>query len=166
MQTPNEMTYEDVKKLLYQLVWQYGRGDWEEAMARANLAYARAYRGWQPGHRTRFSTYLHRAVVNELLDFRAEHAKRSVKESLSPEGDLDRNPAGRRVHLFDAIRADLSDDARLLVQLVIDTPGDLVNLAACRPANCRRRLYRKLKGIGWSMARVINSFDEVREVLT
>ena len=161
-------TYKGVEKMLDQLSWKAARrfnGDFDDYRSVANEAFLTAYEKFDPVRGIKFSTFLHWCVSNAIWGQVASDRKRN--ERFCSTGDLDRNTAEDELGRVGRMMTDLSDDARTVVELVTQTPGELVQIVRSRkPLESRRHLWRYLRELGWTMGRVLGSFEEIREALT
>lgn len=160
-----EETYRDIENMIHQLCWMAYRrwgGDIEEYESAANEAFAKAYNNFDPNNGTRFITYANRAIQNALFD----HHDDEIKYSQRYGREIDETTSTRYHSRVDQILSNISQDARVIVQLILDTPEELKGLLSKRhPDDSRRIIWTHLQKLGWSMARVVQSFEEVKEVL-
>ena len=163
-------TYRDLERMVEKLIrWavEHRGGDRDDYASAANQAYTKAIRTHDPA-RGQITTHVWWCVKNALQSVAIrewKHRERERNNSPLPN-DLTQRP---RTKGFDVevLLVDLSDDARAVVRLVIDTPGDLVKLVRMRsPDRMRGLLARGLRDLGWTIGRVVESFDEIREALT
>ena len=162
-------SYEDFQETIRVTVLAFAKrfgGRVDGYMADCNLIFVEAHRDFPRWSHTR-TTYegnLRKWIWNELLDARRVQLSRNKKlaySSASCELAMD----GDTMHLDDAT---LSIDARLALRLVIDAPADLRRTVAAKgdqPRNWRSTIRQHLIDMGWTTARVNESFDEIREAL-
>lgn len=147
--------------LYLKAVETHGRGDRGRSIEHSSMSFDKWVRYW---------------VWYGLLDSRKQTARR---RRLTPMGSLDErdtldrareidDPAAsgcyRMVELLDG----LSPDAAEVVRLTLDTPNDIIAATMDRggsDANLRTCIKVYLRGLGWTLKRVRESFDEVREAL-
>ena len=163
--TACEETYQDVEKLIYRLAWnaveRYG-GEWDEYVRAGHLAYMKAWEA-HDANRGAFTTILWRCMVNAITDVRRAK-ERDGRQSLLGDGD-EKLPARNGFDLGRFL-TELSEDAKLMVRAVVDSPGDLtLLLRTTSTRQIRRGLYQMFKSVGWSPARIIKCQQEVREAL-
>jgi DNA-directed RNA polymerase specialized sigma24 family protein len=170
-----EETYEDVRMMVYQMSWRchHQTGiDWDECVSAGNLAFARAYRRWRPDGGSKFSTYCCAAIQNTLLKLRSDKRSQSREETGL---ELELRSAVKGLSGISHILDELGEDARTIVKLIAESPAGLTRLATVRDdklpggeskrKKCRRILWQHLRGLGWSMARTLDCFCEIEEVL-
>ena len=67
---------------------------------------------------------------------------------------------------MERVMQEVSDDTRLVIRSIVESPVELSYFTRVkRPEQARRLIWKRLREIGWTMGRVANCFDEVREVL-
>jgi hypothetical protein len=124
-------TWEDVKLLVYKTVHlfikRYG-GDFDELVGESHMMYMRACEGYDG--RSSFPTYVRWVVWHDLQELLRKAMRRNGKVVF---GDIDPNQHGYHstfdyAEFFD----ELSEDAKVVVGLVMDTPQELVNTMIAR----------------------------------
>ena len=173
--TPITETYEDVRNLIYHVCNRFARrygGDVEELFADANVAYLKAYESWQPGHGTKFSTYLSLCIWRRLVVIRkAEHRRRAVWLRRLDDVAQDQQPvAGDRSigDRFAELVEDLSSDAADVVKLVFATTSDIAQMAEEKGGgyrNWRSSIRSHLRKNGWTHDRIRTTFEEITGAL-
>jgi DNA-directed RNA polymerase specialized sigma24 family protein len=158
-------TYRDVERLLDKLSWDQTRkwgGDWDEWRSLANEAFMQAYQAFDPA-RGRFTTLVHWCVTNRFRSEVAAGKKRRERETKLPEDVTD--PAAE-IRDRNAWVDEVSEDARLVARMVLDTPRELVE------ATLGHRVDEVLGGIrytlaqlGWGQDRATAAFVEIKEAL-
>lgn len=164
-------TYEDTKKLIYKMAHKYAHQEglpFEEVLSAAHFVFMRAFRyKYRPkGKPASFSTRLYNSLNWELRDFLKKEGKHcgalELNEELVGAAEYDAN---YRV----MIESELSEDAKAIVALVLDTPDDIQMLlkweGAKTQAGVVRALQGHLKDLGWTGARIAESFNEIRHLL-
>jgi hypothetical protein len=158
--------------MLNKLAWAFtdrGKRDFDDCKAQANLGYAHALASYDPSRGASFSTWVYNQALGKLLSRQTRSTKQyATEKQVEDDGRLNRNESTRRCHLWEMLSSDLSEDARLLVEIVIDAPAEIawaVGLGGRNPARARHSIYEYLRGTGWSFARISNAFLELRETL-
>lgn len=162
-------TYGDVEKLICRLCWKAVRrhgGEFDDYRSAANEAYCDAYASFDPARGAAFATHLWWQVRGAIS--RVVH-QTSIQERTVAAGediDLDVLPGRRRFDLT-VFRSELSGDAREVVNMVVESPNEVWDLLHHRDiGSCvRGGLIRRLRDLGWTVARVAESFEEIREAL-
>lgn len=162
-------TYRDVERLLYRLCWQavykYG-GEWEDYLSAAHEAYADAYATFDATQGAAFSTWLWWKVQGAITGERHRGKIQTNTVACGEDIDLDALP-GRSGFCYNSFLADLGRDAQTVVKMVVESPNEIWDLLHHKEIGSisRAGLCRRLQGIGWSVARVVESFSEIREAL-
>lgn len=150
-----------VRRTVGAFVRRYG-GRFDDLLADASLYYMRAFETYVDGP---FEPHLRRWVWYGLFDEYRTQLRRAVAH---------RAVGGEVVDaLVDTMRcydwtADLSEDATTALRLVLDTPADLLAVATGKggqPRNWRSSLRDYLGRLGWTAARITDSFSEIQDAL-
>ncbi len=170
----NETTYREVERMIDGLCWSFVRRyglDWEECRAEAALAYAQAYRSYDPA-RAAFTTWCWWAVRNALCDMLRQRGRRGREftNSMACDDDGSEVPLveaaeAKPPSLLSAVLSGLGEDARAVAEIVCSMPAEAMLAAGFRPERVRRSLRRRLAGLGWSLGRIAGAFGEVSEAV-
>ncbi len=161
-------TLDDVRKMLDKLAWNYcdhNKQDFEDYQSVANLAYMKAYRSFDPTKEASFSTWAWHCANGYLKRHRSKMAKQYANEK---QVAIEREPVRKQRHLYDWVMAELSEDARLVLRLIAESPKELVHCfryAKRSPKKARYMIRLRMQDEGWPPARVVDAFDEIREVM-
>jgi hypothetical protein len=177
--SPAEETYEEVRKLIYHMVHLFRRkhgGDFEELVAEANLAFAKAYRKYDYTFGCPFTSYLCVAIYRHLLRKKQKEMRRkklwsvSIDQLMGSEGygtiaASIVDDVGDTSYLVSRLE-ELSDDASTVVDLIVASPKEFASVVAdsggATGCNRWRGILREyLRGMGWTNLRVSESFDEI-----
>jgi len=166
--TAIEETYLDVEKLIYKLVWSHvnrvGR-DFNEALSDAHVGFMQAYERYDG--RVLFSTYCYKYVWGALLNGYNRPGGCSSKKKNDFNKTIYNNKSILMRDLVTIIHGDLgkltnelSNDAQTAVRLALDLPR------VKTPSKWKRHLLRHLQQkLGWTGARCIETYIEIREAL-
>lgn len=162
-----EETYLEVKPVILAAVRDiYKRfgGNFDDILSDANTAFLEAYESWEP-EKSSFTSWLRLRIfsttVNNLRHSCRDHARyEHVDDSqlTRPTGSFDPK----------SLLEELTEDARIVVQLTLETPAELeavVRAKGGQPRNLRSSLRSYLAEMGWTACRIAESFNEVRRVL-
>lgn len=168
MRRNSEETYEEVKNLIRKEVWRvvgkYG-GDFDDLMAEASTIYMAAYDSFDPASGSRFTTWLSNNLRWGLLDRVGERVRHNQRTSPVDEQQLSKE---YRDWSPPDLLDELNEDAKLVVMLVIDTPEEIARIYTSKggqPRNFRSTLRDHLAELGWTTARIAESFAEIRQAL-
>jgi RNA polymerase sigma factor (sigma-70 family) len=162
-------TYRDVEKLIWRLAWKaraiHG-GEMEDYISAMNEEFMVALTSYDPSRGTSFSTWLwwkiQGAVTKEIRRSCLQRHTVAAGEDI----DLDALP-GRHRGWMDLFWSELGDDARTVVTILVESPFDINGLLHYRRIGkvLRKSLALQLRGAGWTVARISESFSEIREAL-
>lgn len=175
---PKGETFHDVEKLIWSNVWKfvekYGPtfyGTPDELFAECCVTFVRAYDKYEPDEGP-FEAYLQMKLsfffmskVRNKAD-RWGWRKEPTPFSLSRlvEEPPNRRPRGR----WERWVVELSDDARTVVRLIVESPLGLLSIfkrQAKQPRDVRLLLRNYLNGSGWSHDRISAAYREIEEGL-
>ena len=166
-------TYWDIKNLIFDTVWKFQQrygGDFDEMVAEANLIYIQAFLSHNP-NKSQFSTWLRFILWKGLIDFKRfirEENKHIKIEHFEEIENFYSYPAPLYIPFWDLVSG-LSDDAKTIVQLILEPP-EIMQSAALKkgtaPCNVKRALRIHLSYIlGWSANQIKESFAEITAVI-
>lgn len=165
-----ETSYHDVRKLVQKEVSCFVKArpgfPYDQAVSAAGLAYARAYRSYDPD-RAAFTTWVAQKVRGGLLDqVEADARVWSRERGHARIPDDVPEPEGWTVREF---LEGLSDDAQQVVLLVFDQPIEvsvsLAQMGGESPVNVRSAVREFLGDLGWTAGRIASTFREIKEAL-
>ncbi len=166
-------TYFDIKKLIFDTVWKFQQqngGDFEEMVAESNLIYMKCFISHNP-NKGQFSTWLRFHLWHGLIDFRRfirEENKYITIQHIEEIENFHLYPAPAHIPFWDLL-SELSDDAKIIVSLILEPPGIMQSAALKKgtaPCNIKTALRIHLSYIlGWSANQIKESFEEITSVL-
>lgn len=182
---PVAETYNDVEKLIYHICYLFQRrngGDFEELVSEANLTYMKVYESWEPDKGSKFSTYLATCIYRRLLDVASYEWRRNcIRTGVTSESSDAHHSTCFAVPIDgidlkddyqefneDSLFEGFSSDARLVINLVLDAPKDLLDTVRSKGGeirNWRSTIKEFLSDMGWTAKQITESFNEVRSVL-
>ena len=165
-------TYLDVEKLIFHTVHRFVKaygGDFDEYRSDANLAYMDAY---QTYHRSKgtFEAWVRFKVWKRLLEVLRTKIGRNNRLP-RVEADLEAMPVHAEPNPFwlSDFLAELSDDARAVVELILDSPQSIEQSIRKRggdtPHNIKAAVKEFLKDVGWAAGQVTDSFLEIGRII-
>ena len=153
--------------LTRKFVERYG-GDHSEILSECHVAFMGACSSYDPDRGAKFSTWCQLKVAKGLLTHLRNMARRHARFP-TEEVWLEEVPERENTPIMKRLQ-ELSDDARTVAALVIDSPYELRCLIAGEgrktPKRVRHWLGSFLGGIGWTTARIAESFAEIAEAVS
>lgn len=167
--------YEEVRLFLYQQAhWAsrtYGL-TFEDALADVHLGFQMAYHAYT-ADKGAFITYVGHKVYWTLKNIqRQESGRRAMLRRRALSEDMAARPVPEKFRL-DEFASDLSEDAEEVLKVVLQSPMELLQIVRQKSPDgqpTRKNMFRAavrefLMGLGWSSARVTESFKEIKEAL-
>lgn len=169
-----EVTYEDVRTVLYDLVHKFRRrygGDFGELVSDANAYFMQAYATYNGDRGSAFSTWFYyrtwRRMLSDLRQRRSQSRRR-----LYLDNEVMGCYAAKQYNFnMDEFAEGLSQDAKKVVGLIVCPPLD-IKLSCGRRGDhnsalhYRRAMCEYLKDIGWPRERIMVAFAEISNELT
>lgn len=151
-----------VENMLYQLAWKTAQAypvPFEEARSEAYYAFMRACADFKPDRGSKFSSWCYFWVWTHLKTFVTKRTVDplvfiEVKESLLGEAPPERSEALEMLE-------DLSEDAKEIITLLIETPRELIGLAMT-PKQLLKKVKEHLVAKGKARDRVDRAAEEIR----
>jgi hypothetical protein len=156
--------------------WSYCKRtgvSFDEARSTAGLAFADAYERWDGS--TAFTTWVWWCVYHALRRITFAHyddrlQSNTLSSRVEHEDDEPKQliiePVCRAPSLLESVINEVGDDSRLVIQLLLETPKDIRFGRKSDRIRIRRDIRSKLSDMGWTFARIIESFSEIKEVLS
>lgn len=164
-------TYQDVEILIHSICHSFlvqkhiSEYDYEEWFGEACLAFVYAHGSYEQKRGARFTTWIWHCVWNALSDKLRREAPHWTTPRLSERTACciidDHRSDGDEG--FDC--SQLSGDAKAVTRIVLGTYGHVDEIKA-KPEEIRLALTALLSSMGWSWRRIVESFCEIRIVLT
>jgi len=150
-----------VEKLIFDLAWKFTKTypiDFQEARREAYYAFVRACYDYNPSRGTKFSSWVYTWVWCHLKTLITKRTVEplvfiEVKDEIFGEAAPDRSPT------LDMI-GDLSEDAKEIIKLLLETPGELLG-SACTPKQLLHKVKNYLVGKGRPKAEVDKAHKEI-----
>lgn len=168
------VTFLEVELLIKHTVHHYRRlhgGDWEDLFSTALQAFMKAFETHgesKAGKKSSFTSYVRWVVWHDLMSEGRRIAYRGnllKKVDNSVLQDQETRPCG---WAFTEFLEDLSsEDARLLVKMIIDAPEELATIIRKRnlkPRGIKNLVRDFLLESGWTLSRFSEAFEEVKEI--
>lgn len=155
-----------VQKILHKVAWDSALRypiPYEDAMSEAYVAFMAACRTFDPSRGTQFSSWVYFNAWTHLKTIVMKRSSdRLVFQEIREEEGGTEMP--RQIPSLEILQ-ELSDDARLLAAMLLETPQELLGLPMTP-----KQLLRKVKGLlvdrfGWTLSRTEKATTEIREAL-
>jgi hypothetical protein len=168
-------TYSDVEMLINKIVWRFYRsygGSFDDWKAEANLFFMKAYHKHDE-EKGAFTTWVYHYVTRGLQKYLKKNHTNIKPISIGNDDEgCDilaefpnlTNPFYTAIDLFDEVRA----DSKLVLKLVWDMPEDLLLIETKSGSSSKHvkiTIKKYLLKLGWTHARVKESFKEIGEAL-
>jgi hypothetical protein len=116
--------------------------------------FVKAYNSWDPA-KSKFSTWLYWWLRNNLWDA----GKKQARERSNQDPDMF-VPSPSFMHRI----TELSEDAATVVNIVLTAPIEVLHQKGPRKYR-KDKLIKLLRGMGWTVDRITESFAEIKDVL-
>jgi len=165
-----EETFYDVEESIKKIVWKFianHGGEFDELKAEANYAFIRGmYKYPHNEKRGSFRTWLYHIITTALADYlRFNYRPPSASIDKFKNSIIKTQSSFSSIELLDGI----SQDARTIIILFLDTPKEIYDEALSNGKSHRHlkaSLKRYLLQIGWTLKRITDSFEEIKNALT
>ena len=168
-----EIKYQDYQKLIYARAWNWSLKsywDFDDLLAEGNLVFCLARNSFNP-EKSCFSTWLWKNLEihygNLIRKKKIETVDFDINRIPNPDGNSERTVAIAKL-IFQ-----MTDDAKLLVKIVLDTPNDLIwfirkTRIDKQSATVSRfgLLYFMNRQRDWTFQRGIDAIKEIQKMLT
>lgn len=165
-----ELEFAATENLVKKMAWNYAKmfkADYGELYSVACQAWCEAYQDYD-AEKAALTTHIYHRVRGALLSWRRSAAQHYTQQKCIDPVKLANTPQAdtRRTWSVLSLLAEVSEDAEVVLLLVVDTPNDL-ELLGLTPAKIRVNLRRYLReSLGWTAKRIVETFDEIRAVLS
>lgn len=153
------------QKLILQQVHRYKWKDgFDELLSTANVAYLKACETFNP-EKGLFSTYLTWKLRGELNNHKKMISTVTVENSDDFQSE---NTTALDLSIFEQTIDNLSEEAQIIVNIVLETPIELIKIAENMWGNCKITIHSiktYLRKKGWEYKKIINAIDEIKEAL-
>lgn len=162
-------SFQDVEKMIYKISHSMsGRYHipFEDVVAQARLIFMKEYRNFDPS-KARFTTHLYRGLVWQLTDWlQVEYFHRDHHELNEELAGMEDHPRSA-VHDIEML---ISEEARIIVNLVVQTPEHLHAMVRWNKAEGSKKIQSTIREylrdeLGWESCDVSRCFDEIRTAL-
>ena len=141
------------------LSWHTTTGvPFEELLAESRLALMSACATWDGGLRGNgLAPYASKVINNRLADFCRRYHRISVTVGERDWSEVESPDYERWPKFLDDLR-DLSDEAQVVVDMVLSSPAEFVRIRGAK-----KKLKRKLRKEGWTFPKIWATFKELNQ---
>lgn len=162
------LAYSHVDLLIHDTVHKFKRrygGDYSDLLSVAHEGFLGACGKFKKGRKAKFSTYVRFIMWQWLLETqRRQINKESRKRQLPEDFDVPCKPS--RSFCWRKFCFENSPDAVTVLKLVFDPPEEFSQRNTRRRIpQIRQAIVEYLTDIGWSIYRIAEAFDEIKEAL-
>ncbi len=170
--------YEEVRALIYSQVNKFARqygGDVDDLAGEAHVHFMQGDQTYTTGKTATgldidqpYHVVIKNHVWYGLFDAMRTRVRRHNMAAMQQAGETDVTLADRHEFNADIMAIDSSDDARLVLGLVLDPPAELHREAQAKggePRNVRSTVRAYLTRQGWTPERINTTFEEIRKEL-
>jgi len=181
-----KIRYEDYQNMIYNLAHRFQKTtniDFDELISCGNLEFVRCQKSFDPMLAS-FSTYLTIRIKGLFLEMSAKERRQPlfIYPKYNPSVNHDRKKNPDPIEIWDIITnkinqedfiifketlQELSEDAKEVIQIVFETPMDLIKMIKKqqqpRGVN-KHQLQKLLRKQGWSFCRIWKTFKEISTI--
>lgn len=160
--------YQDYTRLIKKICWSWHKTtgiNFETLEAEANLAYAECQHCYNP-QRGKFSTILYHGIESKfknLLKYKYLNKHDGIEVELEEAAGSSPCTQERRCMLANIID-NLSKEAKEIVSIVLEAPGDLMEMLP-KPRLSKHQLTKYLRLRGWKIPVIVRSYKEIKNNL-
>ena len=167
-------TYKDMEKLILKVTWRfqtrYG-GEIDDLIGQANLLFIYAFDEYDETKKTKLSTWLWHYINIGLWNYVKTENHKNNHISIDDE-EVNINPQTSDSFSVIELLDELERDTLLIIRLFLETPNELIAsvLDDGKQMNhiqgfMRRRLRNRLKQMGWTLRRISEAFEKIKEAV-
>ena len=149
-----------INKLTWRAVWAHPKCDFDDLQSVAYEGYALAYATYDLAKDTEFTTHVWWCVTHTLQNYCTAFVRAYKKHAYDSEAV--ESAQEHRNGFWDRV-SELSEDAQCVVKLIVDAPEEILSVIDSHDPKGMLRCY--LAGMGWTMARVTESYSEITELI-
>jgi len=166
-------TYEDMKNLIFTITWKFqarNGGEIDDLIGQANLLFILALDEYDETRQAQLSTWLWIYINKGLRNY----TRKERRHTLISIDDEDRNINPQILNSFSILELldELEQDTLLIIQLFFETPNEIIQgilddgkqMKHMR-GYMRRRLRNRLKQMGWTIRRITEAFERIKEAI-
>lgn len=162
----NTIDYADYEKMIYNLAHRFNRTtgiELDELIALGNMKFVDCQKNYDP-MLAAYSTYLTIQIKGMFLEM---SRKRNNYPIHIPDVEIANKPIAEEMLFFKEILRELSDDAKVVIDIVFNTPRELVamvlDLDQPRGLN-KSQISKFLRKQGWPFCKIDETFKEISAI--
>jgi len=168
-----EETYEDMENLILKITWNFhtrNGGDIDDLIGQANLLFIYAFDKYDENKKAELSTWLWHYINKGLKTY----IRKERNHNYISIDDKDRNINPQTFDSFSIIELldELEQDTLTVIQLFLETPNEIIQSVLDNGKQMkhmrgymRRRLRNRLKQMGWTIRRISEAFEKIKEAI-
>lgn len=161
-------TYIDLQKIVYDQAHKKSRlfhMPYEDALSLAHSAFVKAVNNYDPSKGAKISTWVTFCLHNDLINYLKKEYRHYSYEPLEEEYH-----GGDNInHFVQEFTEGLSDEAKQVVMLLLETPDELSNLMQWDGVRNKTGTLKTLKNylldMGWVASEIKETITEIRQAL-
>ncbi len=161
-----ETVLPDVEKIIFQLAHRFSNTypiTYDECLSEGYLAFMKACMDYKPDRKTKFSSWVYYWVWTKLKDLVMKRSKEPLDFIEIDEEHLGEAAPTRPAYL-DFVE-DLSYDARDIIQMLVETPKELLSVATTPKQLLNKIKEHMVERHGYKPSEVNRAVEEIRLVL-
>lgn len=158
-----EIVYADYEKMIKKVAWKFAKNaqHTEELIAEGNLEYVKALIKFDP-NKSCFSTYLYNRLNNHFINLAKKWQVPVVEiNDFIPANSLN----VEKTISFKQSLENLSETAKEIINLVLDTPDDLYRIVREELKLNKEMIRRYLREKGWKFTQINAGMAEIANAL-
>lgn len=168
-----EQGYEDYQKMIANQAWKWASKsgqDFEELIAEGNLIFMTSQENFDP-QKSRFSTYLYKSLNQHFGNLIESFASQKRDSRMIADQDIGLVASDsvdpESYAIFRDILSSLSNDSKLIINSVLETPAELVAMMSRgkKTKMTKKVLTAYFKKQGWGISRIWNAFSEIKQTI-
>lgn len=163
-------TYQDLQALIKSMARRFCQAynmPLDEGLSLAHEAFLESFLSFQ-SNRGKFHSYVCQKILSKLYEWNRTTVRRNIlgpRENVPMETLTEKQQQQWLVDFLDS----LTEEARMVVQLVLDPPRDIIHCLIekgdATPARWRSAIKEFLSDMGWTREQVTKTFSEIRKAL-
>jgi hypothetical protein len=157
----------EVEKMLHQRAWRTAQTTmvpYEEALSECHNSFMNACRLYKPDKGQKFSSYCYFVVAMEMKSLITRRTNDPLPKSEEIQEELVGEAPAERWHGLELLE-DLSGDAKEILRLLLETPGELLGGKPSEPGQLYQKVKWHLRDKGGTLEEFLHADTEIRSRL-